>query len=344
VASTYARPHLSFAGQLEQLKQRGLIVADETSALAWLRRLGYYRLSAYWYPFRERKILQPVKGRLEHRMLDSFKEGATFEDAVALYRFDKQLRLLVMDAIEQIEVAARVDIAHHLGAKDTFAQENPALLDGRFTRGSLENTAHGRWVEKLTIATARSREEFVTHYRQKYGLPLPIWVSIEVWDFGLLSRFYEGMKFPDREAMAKRFGVGRADVLVSWLRTLNYLRNIAAHHCRLWNRNMIDQPKMPRHGEISTFDGVLDQMSVERVYAALCIIAHLVRHAWPESDWALRMADHLKSFPSVNTPSIEVDAMGCPADWQEHGFWKAVDANSSRPPQRPAPTPQYSLA
>ncbi len=58
VASTYARPHLSFAGQLEQLKQRGLIVADEASALAWLRRLGYYRLSAYWYPFRERKIVR----------------------------------------------------------------------------------------------------------------------------------------------------------------------------------------------------------------------------------------------------------------------------------------------
>ncbi len=187
-------------------------------------------------------------------MLDSFAEGATFEDAVALYQFDKQLRLLVMDAIEQIEVAARVDIAHHLGAGTLLHRRTRRSWTAGSLAGAWRTQPTGDGSEKLTIATARSREEFVIHYRQKYGLPLPIWVSIEVWDFGLLSRFYEGMKFPDREAMAKRFGVGRADVLV--------------------------------------------------------------RHAWPESDWALRMADHLKSFPNANTPSIEVDAMGCPANWQ----------------------------
>jgi abortive infection bacteriophage resistance protein len=299
------------------------VVADEPSALDWLRRLGYYRLSAYWYPFRERVLVQVGPDRIENQVQDAFQEGATFEQAVALYQFDKRLRLLVMDAIEQIEVAARVDIAHFLGAVDTFAQENAALLDGNFTRPGRGGgpSDHEKWMAKLTESTDRSREEFVSHYKTKYGVPLPIWVSIEVWDFGLLSRFYAGMQFKQREAMANRFGVGRSYLMASWLRTLNYLRNISAHHCRLWNRNIVDQPKMPRAGEIPAFDPLLAEMSVERVYPALCVIAHLLRHSYPESDWPHRLVAHLLGFPVVDRPQIDLEAMGCPDNWQRHSFW-----------------------
>ena len=325
MASSYVRPHLSFGDQLEQLKQRGLVVADEQSALVWLRRLGYYRLSAYWYPFRQRALVQTGANRIEKQVQNAFQEGATFESAVALYQFDKRLRLLVMDVIEQIEVAARVDIAHFLGSVDTFAQESAALLDGNFTRPGRNGGAsdHEKWLSKLTETTDRSKEEFVNHYRSKYGVPLPIWVSIEVWDFGLLSRFYTGMQFNHREAMAVRFGAGRADLMASWLRTLNYLRNIAAHHCRLWNRNIVDQPKMPRTGEVPPFDPVLAEMSVERVYPALCVIAHLLRHSYPETDWHYRLAEHLLAFPTTTAPKIDVAAMGCPEHWRQHPFWAA---------------------
>lgn len=300
-----------------------MIVADERAALEWLRRLGYYRLSAYWYPFRQRALVQAGANRIEKRVQDAFQAGATFESAVALYQFDKRLRLLVMDAIEQIEVAARVDIAHFLGAVDTFAQENAALLDGNFTRPAKDGgpSYHAKWILKLKETTDRSKEEFVNHYRTKYSVPLPIWVSIEVWDFGLLSRFYKGMQFTHREAMAVRAGAGRENLMASWLRTLNYLRNIAAHHCRLWNRNIVDQPKMPRAGEVPAFDPVLAEMSVERVYPALCVIAHLLRHSYPESDWPRRLAEHLVAFPTIATPNIDLAAMGCPAAWRKHSFW-----------------------
>ena len=302
-----------------------MLVADEPAAIEWLRRLGYYRLSAYWYPVRRRDMVNLAHNKIGWQVHDDFQQGASFEHAVELYRFDKHLRLLIMDAIEQIEVAARVDIAHHLGAADTFAQENTALLDGKFTRAGKNGgpSQHQDWLTKLTECTDRSREEFVSHYRNKYGVPLPIWVSIEVWDFGLLSRFYAGMKFADQTALAQRFGVGRADLMGSWLRTINYLRNIAAHHCRLWNRNIVDQPKLPRPGEVPTFDTVLAEMSVERVYPALCVISYLLEQANPGSGWAQRLADHLETFPTTTAPQVNVGALGCPQGWRQHPFWPA---------------------
>jgi abortive infection bacteriophage resistance protein len=325
VTSSYSRPHLSFQGQLKLLKQRGLVVADDATALAWLRKLGYYRLSAYWYLFRQRTMVAQGQNRIAWQVDDVFQAGASFENAVSLYQFDKQLRLLVMDAIEQIEVAVRVYVAHHLGAQDTFAQENPALFDAKFTRAgrNSEPSDHQAWLTKLTQSTDRSKEDFVNHYKLKYGVPLPIWVSIEVWDFGLLSRFYAGMKFADQAALAQHFGVSRPDVMVSWLRTINYLRNIAAHHSRLWNRNIVDQPKMPRPGEAPIFDAVRGEMTVERVYPSLCVIAYLLEQDCPGSGWSRRLAEHLQAFPTLVAPPTDVKALGCPNGWRQHPFWPA---------------------
>lgn len=112
----YTKPWQSYEEQLDLLISRGLVVTDRAKALEYLRRIGYYRLSGYWFPFRE--LSEPLilldehgrkpakKQRKETRIaLDDFRPGATFEDAVRLYVFDKKLRLLAMDALERIEIA-----------------------------------------------------------------------------------------------------------------------------------------------------------------------------------------------------------------------------------------------
>ncbi len=53
----YSKPWISHQEQLDRLKQRGLAVTDDKKALSYLKRIGYYRLSGYWYPFRERSEL-----------------------------------------------------------------------------------------------------------------------------------------------------------------------------------------------------------------------------------------------------------------------------------------------
>lgn len=120
--AAYARPWKSFADQLELLKARGLHVHDEPHALAWLQRVGYYRLSAYWYPFRVFRLEQDeATGVIGSVRTDDFMPETTFSDAVSLYLFDRKLRELLVDALERIEVSLRVEVAYRLGKIDTFA-------------------------------------------------------------------------------------------------------------------------------------------------------------------------------------------------------------------------------
>ena len=119
------KPWKSFIDQLALLKQRGLLVNNEPAALDYLERIGYYRLSGYWYSFRKLKITQDKDtGKLSYFRHDEFMDGSHFKDAVHLYVFDKKLRLLALDALERIELAIRVDIAHLLGEQNVYAHEN----------------------------------------------------------------------------------------------------------------------------------------------------------------------------------------------------------------------------
>ena len=324
MSTTYQKPFLSFEAQLQLLKARGLGVTDETTALDYLRRIGYYRLSAYWYPFREASLQQdPISKKLTVVRGDRFVEGVRFQDVLDLYVFDKRLRLLLLDAIERIEIAVRVDIAHLLGEHDAFAHTNPGLLHGNFTKKinpKTGKTDYQDWIEKYNGLVARSKEDFVKHYRSKYGTPLPIWVAVELWDFGLLSTFYQGMAIGDKEQIAAKYGLSNWKTMASWLRTINHVRNIAAHHSRLWNKNLVDQPKMPDPGEIPAFDRVTGKPDVtSRVYGVLCILAHLMLTICPNSSWRGRLTQMIQDFPAV--PKVSAADMGCPPDWGDHAFW-----------------------
>ena len=112
----YNKPHLSFANQFALLVQRGLVVTDQAKAILHLQRIGYGRLTPYWQPFQQ-LILDPNDATRSIRS-EQFRSGAEFRHAVDLYLFDKQLRLLILDALERIEVALRVDLAHALGKRD----------------------------------------------------------------------------------------------------------------------------------------------------------------------------------------------------------------------------------
>lgn len=330
--STYGGTHLTYQQQLDRLKERGLQVADDQAALSHLCQLGYYRLSAYWYPMRKLLVVEDPSTQTTIRQVgNEFEDDATFEGAVELYLFDKELRLLLMDAIERIEVAMRVDVAYELGRHSAFAQEDVSLLDGNFTRREKESqqpdaqdlpSRHDRWLVKQASQVDKSKEEFVAHYRSKYGLPLPIWVVIEVWDFGMLSHFYSGMRYTDQLGLARRFQIPHPHLAKSWMRTINYVRNIVAHHSRLWNRNMVDMPTLPREGQMGASGAVLRSLDASRPYATLCVISHLMSTVCPDSGWAGRVAEHLSSFPTGICSKVKIASMGCPDGWETHPFWQ----------------------
>lgn len=318
----YSKPHLTLAQQIDLLKSRNLEISNNVAALEYLRRLGYYRLSGYLYPFR--KFLQGgERNKIEMRE-DSFIAGAKFQHAVELYVFDKKLRLLVLDALERIEVAIRVDIAYLLGEKNPFAHINPDLLHGNFTKKidtRTNQTEHQNWLDKYNQLVIRSKEDFIQHYQSKYELPLPIWISIELWDFGLMSKFYQGMCINDKNNIAAKYDIPKWELMQSWLRCLNYVRNIVAHHSRLWNKNLVDQPKLPKKGEMVVFDSIIEDTLVRsRVYIVLCILIHLMRYICPRSSWKNRLHTLIDEFPKI--ASVSIKDMGFPTNWKEQEIWK----------------------
>lgn len=326
---SYPKPWLSLEQQLDKLRSRGMHVSDAAKALNYLHRIGYYRLSGYWFAFRERSGLCCVwdvrndrrQGKVETVALDTFKPGATFQNAVDLYVFDKELRLLVMDALERVEIALRVDVSHTLGQLDPFAYLRADLLHHKFSQELNRDsglTRHHEWLAKHAQLILRSKEEFVAHNRTKYGLPLAMWVACEVWDFGTLSTLFGGLREAEQDAIAAKYGVRSGRVFATWLRSLNYLRNVCAHHSRLWNRNIVDQPKLPPEAEMPWVAGFVgDSHALARCFLLLRILRQMLGVINPTSSWPARMKDHLATFPELGHLGLNLAGMGAPAGWQD---------------------------
>ncbi|WP_257252732.1 MULTISPECIES: Abi family protein [unclassified Endozoicomonas] len=307
----YERPWKTFQQQLDLLVSRNLVVSDEAAALNHLQRIGYYRLSAYLYPFRVFRIqpnFQVVKE-------NEFVANTHFSDAVNLYIFDKNLRQLMLDALERIEVALRVDIAYLLGERDTYAYKNIDQFHPTFAG---KNKRHANWLKKYENLLKRSKEDFVKHYRHTHGADLPIWVAIEVWDFGAMSQLFSMMKVPDQRKISSKYGVTDFKVFSSWLRSLNYLRNLCAHHSRLWNRNVIDQPKLPAPGEISWCDHYLGKNDlISKPFLLINIVAHLMSIICPATKWHDRLIQQLDEFPEIKSDrKVSINDIGLQDGWK----------------------------
>lgn len=330
----YDKPWKSYQDQLDQLIQRGMTVTDQAKALHYLERIGYYRLSGYWYPFKERsEICCPLvapdgkkkfkRGNTDRLVLDTFKSGARFHDAVELYIFDKKLRLLVLDALERIEVGLRVDVSHALGEKCAFAYLKPEFLFEGFSHRLDETTGltgHHQWLTKQAGLIARSKEEFIKHNKTKYGLSLPIWVVCEIWDFGTLSTLFSGMTEVDQDSIAIKYGISNGRIFASWLRSLNYLRNVCAHHSRLWNRNIVDRPQLPSSNDIINREPFLSDLHFnhnQRVFCLLCISKYLINIINPSSTWGKRLKALLLEFPDLQHLGLNLAGMGAIEDWEK---------------------------
>lgn len=312
----YSKPHLALPDQLALLQSRGLQVKDDEIAIACLHRNGYYRLSAYWYPFR--KIVA-------NKRSDQFLPNSTFEDAMELLIFDKKFKLHLLDALERVEIAVRVEVALLLGKRDTFALSNPGIFHPQFVnrRNAKGETKYEIWTAKYEKAVENSKDEFVKHYERKYGtrLPLPVWIAIELWDFGLLSNLYSGLRVRQQDSIAQRFGVPERELMESWLHSLNYVRNVIAHHGRLWNLHLSIPPRLPRQGLMPCLNHLhsLPNASI-RIYSVCCILCHFSRVVNPQSSWIDELKKLLNNFPAM--PYANIQSMGFPPNWQNEGLWK----------------------
>ena len=327
---SYPRPWLNYQQLLQKLIDKGLQVTDPQKAEDFLDKVGFYRLSGYWNAFRERSglccPLQPLPGRRKFKrgdvdklVLPQFKPGASFQNAVDLYVFDKRLRFLVLDALERIEVSLRHNVSHTLGALSPTAHLQSEFLFEGFAKEPDSKTGlteHHQWQSRQAALVSRSREAFIVHHKDKYGYPIPIWVACEVWDFGCLARLYSGMRPQEQDLIAQKYGIANGRVFATWLRSLNYLRNVCAHHGRLWNRNIVVLPKLPEEQQVIWTRYFKQQQGMrKRPFLLLCVIQHMMRAIHPRSKWAERLKTLLMEFPDLSHLELNLYGMGVPDDW-----------------------------
>lgn len=295
----YKKTPISIAKQIENLQAKGLEIADKEKAAHYLSNISYYRLRAYTYPFQDNNV-------------DShpFIKKVSFEEIIHLYVFDRQLRLLVFNAIEKIEIAFRTQIIYHFSLeKGAFWHVNPTLFNNPIQ--------FANDIAKLQQEINRSKETFIKHYHGTYTDPKvpPCWMALEVSSIGLLSKIFSNLKENKcKDAIATHFGLKDVGVLENWLRCISLLRNLCAHHSRIWNRRMtkLAIPKKP------IYDFIENKHILEyKLYAYLCTIQYILNIISPDHSFKQNLIALMH-----NCPLAQEKEMGFPKNWKQEQFWK----------------------
>ena len=295
----YQKPWLPYRGQIARLQSRGMVINDVQAAIEFLQHINYYRFTGFCVAFESSR--------------DQFADGVTFGQVQATCEFDRDLRDLVTEALEVVELNFRTAVAYHFGQKyGAFGHATPSNFFKRFK--------HGEWMARLRSEANRSSEEFVEHFKVTYSdFPdLPVWVITEIMSFGALSRMCGGMLKRDRKEIAHRYGLQPRD-WVSWVHHLSYVRNLCAHHARLWDRKWSIKPRLPSACEWRPpyLPGN------NRLFATLLILSVLMTHCPTAKDyktaWRSRVEALIDQPPSVANAA---NLLGLTETWETHPLWK----------------------
>lgn len=282
--------------QIQLLQSRGMQINDLGQARHYLSHINYYRLTGYWLPFEA------------NHQTHQFKSGTSFDAVINLYDFDRELRLLVLDAIERIEVSFRTQWAYFMAHK----HGSHGYLDKSLAR------QYQYWndnLDSLKKEISRSDELFIQHYQTKYTVPSlpPVWSVCEVMSLGLLSRWFKNLRpMPTRKAIAAMYQLDNK-VLASIMHHLTQVRNICAHHSRLWNRKFTVTLKLPKNPALLVTN--FNPSEPRRLYNTLVILAWLLGIVSPSSSWKKKLVTLLESY------QIDLTQMGFPSNYRKYWLW-----------------------
>lgn len=296
----YRKPPLTYESQADQLLGRGLI-ANRDELIRRLASVNYYRLSGYLYPFR-------MPGG------DDFQENTTLSEVWERYCFDRRLRVLVIDAVERIEVAVKTQLVYQFTHKyGAFGH----LEDRNLPKMKIAD--YLKWRSQLQEETARSKEAFCKAFAAKYGdthKEPPLWMLCELMSMGSLLTFLKGVEPPLLTTVGTPWHMPD-ELLISWLGSLYAARNMCAHHARFWNRELGYQPKLPNKNKFPDWYGTT-KPSTNRSGIILLICRHWLRLISPSSHWSERVETLIADYPR-----IPLADMGLTPDWTSHPVWKA---------------------
>lgn len=288
-----------------------MLFRNETQATELLKNISYYRLKGYWWDMQTDYILHTLK------------PNTYFEDIVERYNFDRRLRLILFDAIERIEISLRTKMIYHLSISygglwyldnTLFEATTITLNDGTI------KTIHQNTLDELQKEFKRSQEIFIKDHRSKHpNQNADAWKTLEVASMGTLSKLYKNLKhqLPEKASIAKEMGLNLHNELSSWLEAIAYIRNIIAHHSRLWSRNMVKKPIDKLNNPIGQWlNNPLITVQTKKPFLIISSMVYLCNIVTPGHQIKTKILDLF----NLN-PNIQIYKLGFLNNWQKESLW-----------------------
>lgn len=299
----YDKKVFTIEEHIDQLKSRGLLIENENLAKKYLSNISYYRLAGYWWSMQEDKVLH------------TFKPNSKFSNVIKLYNFDSELRLLLFDVIEKIEISLRTKLIHHVSLERGawWFQDTANFTDIK---------ALIKTLEKIREEIERSKDTFIKEHNKKYKKDLrfpPAWKTLELTSLGALSKLYGNLNtsVKAKDIIAKEFGAVNHTYLPSWLQSIAQIRNFCAHHSRLWNKNLPGTVKLLPKPPNKWIEDVPKEHEFSKLYVHMALMRYLLNVIHPKNTFAKDLKALMEKYPN-----IDPTALGFKENWNNEPLWK----------------------
>ncbi|RYC29098.1 Abi family protein [Lichenibacterium minor] len=292
--ASFSKPALPADQIVYRLWSNGLVISDQAQAVSAIKSIGYYRLLIYMRHFQGAN--------------KKFYAGTKFSEILDLYNFDRNLRLVLLDAIEKLEVALRAAISNEMSIA-----HGPHWYMHRvmFTDFSYFIKTQSKIISEVG-SEQKTRWIALSHYYATYNDPSlpPSWVVFERLTFGTLSRIFEALTTSNRKMIAKALGFDE-QILTSWLHSLTYIRNTCAHHGQIWNVRL---PKfIPKALKRFKSEFLIDN----ELYTRMLVMWLLLKNVEHKSDFRDHLNDLFSKYPNCSPAKL-----GFPTGWMANAAWQ----------------------
>jgi len=279
-----------------------------------LKNISYYRLAGYWWPLQSDKSLHV------------FKNNSKFDNVIKIYNFDSELRTLIFDIIEHIEISLRTKLIYHL-----CHEFNPWWFEDASIFSS--NPEYIDMISTIDrdLKLHKSKEVFLQEHYKKYNSDTrrpPCWKTLEIVSMGTLSKIYGNLKnsVKSKDLIAHEYGTVNFTYLQTWLQSITQIRNICAHHGRLWNRNLPGRPKLLPNPPDKWISVIPPSKKHHELYIHLCCMKYLMNRINPGNNFTYRLHSLLAKYPN-----IDIHALGMNNKWYKENLWNnKIDTEITR--------------
>lgn len=289
------KPALTYDQQIDRLKNvHNLSISDDAAALEILKKVNYYRLSAYGL------------GLSQKDDKEKYIDGISLEHIYRLYEFDSIFRNILIHVIEQLEIQLRTQISNFLALKyGSEGYVDPAHFTEKKTKNG--EPVHTTVMESFNKEREHQKNApFVKHHMAKYEGHFPVWVAVELFTFGNLSSLYSIMVLEDRKEIARLYNT-EPKYLGSWILVLVEIRNICAHYSRLYNMPLKQTPHLyPEYQKYRVG-------TINKVFPALLAIKRMLNYDERWNAFEIQLEALIDEYSDV----VRLSFMGFPKEWRE---------------------------